>query len=87
MFIFSNISLNDLLKRINDTFHDIFVNTTPELGKTGIIRFWSSYMIPDEIHVHRPQIFKNKIKTIFVLFFFFFDCIFIYSLLLLHFKL
>lgn len=67
MFIFSNISLNDLLKRINDTFHNIFVNTAPELGKTGIIRFCSSYMILDEIHVHRPQIFKTKIKTIFFL--------------------
>lgn len=33
MFIFSNISLNDLLKRINDTFHNIFVNTAPELDK------------------------------------------------------
>lgn len=33
MFIFSNISLNDLLKRINDTFHNIFVNTAPELEK------------------------------------------------------
>lgn len=65
MFIFSNISLNDLLKRINDTFHNIFVNTAPELGKTGIISFCSSYMILDEIHVHRPQIFKTKIKTIF----------------------
>lgn len=72
MFIFSNISLNDLLKRINDTFHNIFVNTAPELGKTGIISFCSSYMILDEIHVHRPQISKTKIKTIFFLSFLFF---------------
>lgn len=76
MFIFSNISLNDLLKRINDTFHNIFVNTAPELGKTGIIRFMSTD--------HKYLKLKLKQSSFFSFFWIAFSY---FSLLLLHFKL